>query len=201
MSGRAVPDAVAWFVRKHGDAWKAANPTKPWADLAKAVGVSEAQISDMRAGNRGIGHKTATGMAAVFGIPWEDFQARAEEEYRKHRAAQETATHKPPRYKNQVLARQRAGPETPARALHQYDSLQLFASEDPPVSWWTQQLLSIIARVEWEDAHPEAAEAAAEANEKNLKIVERDAPGLDPAAEHTTPKRATPTKPTPKRGR
>jgi transcriptional regulator with XRE-family HTH domain len=63
MSGRNVSAATAWYIGEVVEAWLAADKKRTQVQLAEALGVSTAQVSTIRSGDRGIGYKTAVGVA------------------------------------------------------------------------------------------------------------------------------------------
>jgi len=98
MSQRAVPPAVFWYVIDRMKAWEEEGILR--SRMAERLGVNPATVTDIFAKLRGVGYKTATGMAEALGMEWSDFQKQAEAEY----AARGKGTHTDPlvRYPNLI---------------------------------------------------------------------------------------------------
>lgn len=193
--GRAVSEAVAWLVRARAEEWKAAEPGRTWAALAKQIGVSGAQVSDIRSEGRGVGHKTALGMSQFLGYTdYKLFERDAEDAYRKHHATQAVpAQHveRLARYPNCAIAAEFMRGQADPEAIERVIESALKSDHDLSPKEWADEIELEDRRLRRSRAATEAQRAAEgiAAERATQAAVERIRP---PSAEDDEPAERAP---------
>lgn len=178
VSKTEVSEAVARFVREQIEAMIAGPPAMTATDVAKALGVTKAQIGDVRKRGRGVGIKTALGMARHLRITLDELETRAAS--RSKSAAVETRVERPMRYPSlaKVLAALEGElePETPKYAL----GLAFEFDSDPGATYWFERVKAEDHRIRRDKASPERVTARREQAIRDTKqLVEDTTPPED----------------------
>lgn len=187
VGAKELDEAVEWFARERVLRWDQEHPGERAVDLARKSKVSKATISDIRRGDRGIGLKTAMGIAEALGVTWDRFQDLAREAFAAQRPApREPTVERPARYPNLVAAleflRDEVLPETRAEML----GVKLKSNDDLSRVEWVDEILATDRRLR-RRAKLLPAEQAAEDARKEAQTdaaVERIRP---PAADDDDP--------------
>lgn len=182
-TGRAVDEAIAWYTREQARAWRAADPSRKAVDLARAMGVSEAQVSDLSSGRRGVGLKTAMGMAKVLGVSWDAYLLQAARAWLQRGPDAVLRVEYDERYPNRKRAIELVGDRFDPRAVKRVESIELKSDVDPHPLEWIKRLEAEQQRLEWEERDPEGVATKRDADAARLRELEekhRSATGRAP---------------------
>lgn len=181
VSGKSVDDAVAWYVRQQIVAWLA-QPGHRATDLAKGIGVTKAQVSVIQSGDRGIGHKTAVGMAEFLGVPWEEFKRQAAEAYRSRPQARELRVVPDERYPNRARAIEFMRGQVDEEAIRRVQVMALLSDADLTPKEWADLIAEEHRRIRIQAVDPARAAEERSRNEALADEMEAEAHARGAAA-------------------
>lgn len=125
-------DIVSPYLAQLVKDWLAEDTSRSQAALARAAGVSGAQVSNLLDGSRGAGRKTLRGIASALGTTWPDVEREAADWASKHPEAAR------PRY---VVSVESPGEEGP------FDAAARFARANNVPEWAIERVRARPARL------------------------------------------------------
>lgn len=171
--------AVSQWIRNWIAQWFKEDPSRTNTALAEEIGISKAQLGDIRNKGRNPGLKTAMGLAKKLKLSLEDLEALAVREQAAAVAREEPEDRYPLRAEAIVAVGKHVLPE----AIEEVRSYNDFGSEGQDVFFWIEQLRAADRRARARQANPAAAaraeeELAAESARKTARMLARMQAGV-----------------------
>lgn len=173
-----VSEAVARFVREQIEAMIAGPPPRTATEVGRLLGVTKAQIGDVRKRGRGVGIKTANGMARHLGMSLEQLEAHVATLAKS--APVESRVERPLRYPSLAKVLDLLAPEIDPATSKYVLGLAFDFDEDPGPTYWIQRVQAEDHRIRRDRADPRRAAARkAKAVRDTKQLVEDTQPPAD----------------------